>query len=420
MQLSWLKNKNIISIGGNVLYFMFIFIILLDPTNSIFHMKDVLFILLVGYNCLFYKPDFSYLPHICLVYGVVLLCSVFSDMQGCRIDDDILMATMKGFALLFLLLWTPYYQVIKLSKWPVILVSLLAAVLYIAVSSNELIEYFVWSFVDSHNDMIMMTRRNILGFKVFGMYYKSMVGFIFVLYLVYYQLYNTEKHRMGYLIAAIILTFTFFVSGTRVTMLLPFVLMGIVMLCNMQKWPKLRYFLYPVLCLCVIGALVLIFMLATQKGDESNAIKYGHLTSYLHLFDSNPFFLLFGQGPGALFYSIGFKEWTAQTEWTYIELIRNYGIFSIGILFVLFLPVYKLLKYRKEGMPFGILCTYIVYLFIAGTNPLLINSTGMIVLLSVYSYVHQVEHQHRESIPDAHEPSRRNENGPDGSMEYNP
>ena len=392
MQLSWLKDKNMIQIGGNSLYFIFILVILLDPTNTLFHMKEVAFALLIGYNCLFFKPDFSYLPLIALIYGVVFICSVFSDMQGCRIDEALYMATFKGFFLLFLLLWTPYYNVLKLSVWPVLIVSFVSVVLYIAASSSPVIEYFLWSFVESHNRMIMMTHRNILGFHIFGMYYKSIIAFIFVLFFVYYRFFYEHRRTIGQISAVLLLTVAFLVSGTRVTMMLPFVLFFVVILSNLKKWPKARYFIYPMLGACVIGALTLIVMMATQEGDKSNAIKYGHLVSYIELFDANPNFLIFGQGPGALFYSQGFKVWAAETEWTYIELIRNYGVFSLGILFVLFLPIYKLLQYRKISMTLGILCTYIVYLFAAGTNPLLINSTGMIVLLTVYSYVYQVEH----------------------------
>ena len=136
---------------------------------------------------------------------------------------------------------------------------------------------------------------------------------------------------------------------------------------------------------------MVIILLATEPGEASNAIKYAHLTSYSILFESHPEYVLFGQGPGSIFYSAGFGRWTTLTEWTYIELIRNYGLFSLVFMTVVLIPVYKLLKQHRNAQAFGIFGAYMGFLFIAGTNPLLVSSTGMIVILSAYSYVHQLD-----------------------------
>ena len=83
---------------------------------------------------------------------------------------------------------------------------------------------------------------------------------------------------------------------------------------------------------------------------------------------------------------------TMETEWTYIELIRVYGVFSLLILSVVFFPVYRLWRFaKKDTFSFGIWGTYIIYLFIAGTNPLILSSTGMIMILAIYSYLEQAK-----------------------------
>jgi hypothetical protein len=56
-------SKNIIQFGGNFLFFFLVLVIMLDPTNTVLHLKDVFFVLLVGYNIVFFKPDFRYLFH---------------------------------------------------------------------------------------------------------------------------------------------------------------------------------------------------------------------------------------------------------------------------------------------------------------------------------------------------------------------
>ena len=399
LNLSRFERADLIQMGGNLLYFLLIFAIVLDPRNCVLHLKDPAFVLLVGYNCAFYKPDLSYLPHILAAFCMVFVGYIFGEMQGSMILLEEFTAAVKSFAPLVLLLWTPYYDVIKLSKYPVLIVSALIAVLFIAVCSSSAIELFVWHFVKAHKDMIMMTHRSFFGFAIFGMYYKSLICFIFILFVYYYRLFNEKKRKITHFFCALLITFSFLVSGTRATMLLPFIMLALVLYPALRDTRKLKYFFYPVLGLFGFAILGVILMLATEPGEASNAIKYAHLVSYADLFESHPEYVLFGQGPGSIFYSTGFGRWTSLTEWTYIELIRTYGVFSLIFLTVVLLPVFKLLKYRRENYASGVLGAYLGFLFIAGTNPLLVSSTGMIVILSAYSYVHQLEQRKDRIAP---------------------
>ena len=391
LQYSWLKDRNIIQWGGNLLFSLLIFAIVIDPRNCVLHIKDPIFILLVGYNFAFFKPDLSYLPHILSAFSMMFLCYIFSEIQGNIILFEEFVAAVKSLAPLVLLLWTPYYNLIKLSKIPVLFVALLIGVLYIAVCSSSIIELFVFEYVKAHKDMIMMTHRSFFGVKIFGMYYKSLICFVFVLYVYYYKFLNENKHKVWHFFAALLLTFAFLVSGTRSTMLLPFILLGLILYPMIRKMRRVKYFMYPLLALFAFALLAVIFLLATEPGEASNAIKYAHLASYAALFEAHPEYFVFGQGPGSLFYSIGFGRWTTLTEWTYVELIRNYGIFSLMVFVMIFIPLFKLLKYRSQDRVFGVMGAYLGFLFIAGTNPLLLSSTGMIVILSAYSYVYQLE-----------------------------
>ena len=124
-----------------------------------------------------------------------------------------------------------------------------------------------------------------------------------------------------------------------------------------------------------------------EEDEPSNLVKYAHLASYKKLFEANPEYLIFGQGPATEFYSEGFRGMAIRTEWTYIELIRNFGILCLPILYVIFLPMYKMLRVAdKCDSALAIASSFFIYLIIAGTNPLLISSTGMLVLLSMYSF----------------------------------
>ena len=170
-------------------------------------------------------------------------------------------------------------------------------------------------------------------------------------------------------------------------MLLPFFMIALVSYKRFATMRTGKYFLYPVLAGFFICFLLMVFVLASEKTEASNIIKYAHLISYKDLFDQHPIFLIIGQGPGTSFFSQGFHKLTDVTEWTYIEIIRQYGLASILIFFTILYPTYALWKYRKSGYVMGIIGAYIACLAIAGTNPLLISSTGMQIVSVAYSII---------------------------------
>lgn len=395
---NFFQRENIIRLGGDILFSIMIFLIMFDPTNTILGLKDISFVLLVGYSLVFFKPDFSFVPHILIVYGVILISYVFAEMQMNRLDFQMLFGIIKGFSPLTLLLWCRHYDVVKLMKWPTFIVCTFISILYLVVISDETIELLVFHYVRNNGDMIMMTHRNFLGIDIFGMYYKSIISFVFALFIFYYNLFNKGNKYIVNIVCSLIMFFAFLVSGTRATMLLPFAMIALVLYKRTLNFKKIRYFLYPVLVLFVVALLFIIFKLATQEGEASNAMKYAHLMSYAKLFSDNPIYLIFGQGPGALFYSEGFNSMTSITEWTYLELFRCYGILSFVILGVLVWPLKTLWKYRTNELHFGFMCSYVMYLMIAGTNPLLISSTGMIVVVAIYSYTQILEDRSPEGM----------------------
>jgi hypothetical protein len=323
---------------------------------------------------------------------------VFAEMQMNRLDFQMLFGIVKGFSPLTLLLWCRHYDVVKLMKWPTFIVCTFISILYLVVISDETIELLVFHYVRNNGDMIMMTHRNFLGIDIFGMYYKSIISFVFALFIFYYNLFNKGNKYIVNIVCSLIMFFAFLVSGTRATMLLPFAMIALVLYKRTLNFKKVRYFFFPVLALFVIVLLFIVFKLSTQEGEPSNAMKYAHLTSYAKLFNENPLYMILGQGPGAFFYSEGFNKMTSITEWTYLELFRSYGVMSLIIFGVLVWPLKTLWKYRANEQHFGIMYSYVLYLMIAGTNPLLISSTGMIVIVAIYSYAQILKDKSSEGV----------------------
>jgi len=181
-----------------------------------------------------------------------------------------------------------------------------------------------------------------------------------------------------------LIALTLYFSGTRAN-LLSLILIVIF---------YLGYFLYRkskvwFLLFVGFGILVVLFTLPSvmavflNKQEASNAIKFSYLSSYSDYFDHHLLSLLFGQGIGGTFYASGLHRMIDVSELTYFELIRIWGI-PVTLIFVgtLILPLLAEIRAKKVTHLF---IAYLAYLFISGTNPLLMSSTGMLVLVYVFT-----------------------------------
>jgi hypothetical protein len=115
-------------------------------------------------------------------------------------------------------------------------------------------------------------------------------------------------------------------------------------------------------------------------------VKLGHVASYVSEFDRHPAYLIWGEGADTEFYSAGFQQRTTITEVTYLELIRNFGIpVSMILLAALLWPLSMLLRAdaRAAGLSY-LAVPYVAFVFMAGSNPLLLSTTGMLLVVSIW------------------------------------
>lgn len=378
---------------GNALFMLFILVLTLDPTGAILHMKDVFFALLVGYNVVCFRPDYTKLPFVIAAFSVVVLTWIFAVIQEVNIDLDGTFAILKSFAPMILLLWIREYDLLSLARIPIVIASLLVVSLFWIIFFVPATEGPIYYFFNIMGDnTIMMSWRAILGIEIFTMYYKSIVSFILVFAVFIVTSFKKEKRNWRTVVPMLIVLHAFVISGTRSTMLLPFFLFGMIAYREFRDTRYFKYILYPVIFIGAIAFVVLLFMLIMEKSEASNLIKYAHLTSYWNLFIEHPLYLFLGQGPGSSFFSTGFLRVTQLTEWTYLELIRYFGIFSLVIIYIFYRPLMPLWKDFQNNLSYTLFWAYLAYLLIAGTNPLLLSSTGMLVLLIIYSYVEHIKH----------------------------
>lgn len=382
--------------GGNILFSFLIFLFAADPTNSLFHLKDVVFVLFMGYNVACFRPDYNKFLYFIIGCLGITMGWLFAVIRGIPIDGDFCFILYKSLAPLLLLPWIHRYDVLRLSRWPVFITGLLIISLFWIIVFIPQTETGIYLFMRGSNDTIMMSWRTFLGIRVFCMYHKSTVSFLLVFAYAFYQAIHKDKRTIASVLVALVLIHTFAISGTRSTMLLPFLLMGMIVFKFYHDKRYYNYVLYPVLGFAFIAFFLLLYKLLAETTEPSNMVKYAHLASYGELFEDNPLYLLWGEGPGTRFYSSGFHKMSLQTEWTYVELIRYMGVFCVSVLFLFLYPLVRIWKLRhKDDSCYVIAFAFFIYMIIAGTNPLLLSSTGMLTLLTVYSFLERME-AHKE------------------------
>ena len=155
---------------GNWLFMLLIFLFVADPTNSIFHLKTVVFALLFLYNILFFKAEWGKFGYFVVCLVAILLPWLFALFRGEVIDTTDAMAAITAVMPLLLLPWLYRYDVLLLSQFPVVLTVSLVILLYWVIFFIPRLEGVVYLYMCAHDHSIMLSRRVFLGFSMFGMY----------------------------------------------------------------------------------------------------------------------------------------------------------------------------------------------------------------------------------------------------------
>ena len=147
--------------------------------------------------------------------------------------------------------------------------------------------------------------------------------------------------------------------------------------CLMNKKKVSRIFL-GMSILILVGYIfqfpILISLMQLFSGkDDGMSIRMGHLLGIIEVFEENPIYFFFGQGPGSVFYSYGFNKMTSTVEISQFDFLRKYGVFTtvFFVLIVLFAAI--CLIYRTDrtgrGLGYGIIAHFIVSI----SNPVLLS-----------------------------------------------
>lgn len=379
-----------------ILFSALVIVLLLDPADRIFYIKTPLFILILLF-WLFLKAinrsKIKFNKDVSIIIGTFTLISLFGIMmafiQNTDVDYTFSIGFIKSISILLIL-----YVVIDLGLKPelylnryAILIPMVTFPVYIfSFYDPSLFEKF-YTYLVSDKNSAMLAQRSYYGYDILMVYYKTSPILVFPLSHFCNKLIR-KQNKWSSLILSLIFFFSLIVSGTRANMLSAI----LIVLYYIYRYVKeKKNALYSIASISIVFTIIISFLLtlSLKESDESSVIKYGHYSSFKSNIEDNPQYLIWGQGLGSKFYSEGIGAFTAQTELTYFDLVRFFGIpLTILFLCLIFYPIIYLYinkKINKETR--YIVVAYIAYLFIAGTNPLLISSTGMLILMAMYSFL---------------------------------
>ncbi|MBD3749611.1 MAG: hypothetical protein IE931_08950 [Sphingobacteriales bacterium] len=372
---------------------LLVIILLIDPADLIFHLKVPLFLLVFTF-WIFLKTkypikftnDFFF---ICVIFIFIPFIGISFALIQQNLDDYTFAVGFIKSAVTIFLIMILYdlkinlsYSLFKFSLLiPIIIIPIYVSLL---IDSNLIIQ--INEYVKS-KDIAKFSRRNFYGYEIIMLYYRTSPLLVFPLAFYMNAFLYGKKKKISFIFSGIFL-FTLILSGTRANMLAG---VTIIVFCLFSYLIKKKN-KFPLVFMTLISIYIIITFIRTlsfKQTDESSHIKSEHLNSYISLFEQNPHYLLFGSGLGSKFYSSGNGYYVSQTELTYLDLIRWFGIpitliFLLLILYpVIYLSSNKLINNKNSNL----IIAYFSYLFIAGTNPLLVSSTGMLAIITMYSSV---------------------------------
>lgn len=175
------------------------------------------------------------------------------------------------------------------------------------------------------------------------------------------------------------------ISGSR-SNFIAFSIIGILyfFLNNHNKSRLKKQIISIIICIGIL-VFLLSFDLSSFHNKRSDSIRNEHINMYKEDLGNNIFDLFLGSGYGSLFYnsSIYHKEVFA-TEYSYLEVLRQNGFIAfIFLFFFLIQPFFK-----KSSSHFYVKYSYFTFLIVSFANPLLLNSTGFIMLLYVFTKIY--------------------------------
>ena len=368
-------NLSVIRIHKLILM-LFIGVIMVDPTNMISHKKEIAFVgfmafAVIGGMIKLYAEQIRYsLMLFSLAILSVAIGYIFfdSDLSGSVSYFKALLFVSVAFALSKLTI----EDIIKCIFYVGTFLSMYIVGLFVSYTTNIInLNTMVDVAVDA-DSTVMIAMRNTLGIDMLMFFYKSMP---FCLFALMYAMRN------NLLIPIIVISISIIIGGSRTPILMGMAVV-IYVLCTKSK-NVLKYLTPFFLCSALIY--LVLALLSVDNRGEGDDLKYKTIEGLLNQSS------LFSHGVGAMYFTTE-RGMVSNSEVTYFEMLFQYGwLFFPLVLYIFFSPVIKIFKGAKDYLTKDFAIAYLAYLVNAGTNPLLINSTGMFVFACAITIMSKVK-----------------------------
>lgn len=374
------------------LYLLFLVTLSLDPTGFHSRLKDLLFLALVVYGVIFCLKRRQYLAPVnritCIMFLLIPLWGMFIAYITGSFDDNayaVSQVRSMFYIAIFFFVVTMRLDVLLKAVWiNGIVLAVMTLIMFFLSQLGGIFLTVIYDYCIASDNFSMAYNRNFLGFAINGLWYKagSLIIFSFI-----YNLYQYKgRFKMFF---SVILFLSLMVAGSRTPMLVQLV----ILLVYLYDKNVLGKFLTRLSALVLVGMLVMLtYMLATQKNEESNEVKYANVESYVDDIGDKGH-SIWGAGLGSMFYAKGRFMRLSYSELSYLDILRIYG-FPVGLcfIFLFFAPCFWLWKYYSRSLflkrySLG----YVLFLILSGTNPLLLGSIGLTALSMFMAIVNKTK-----------------------------
>jgi len=372
-------NKLIFNRIKNILIAIFIYSSIIFPASEIFSIKKISFFGLLIYQTIYNllknrkisrKLLFRYL----LFFIIILLWTLPTSFT-----NDISHASFIISASLVLLSSFIFYDELYFSYSIFLKASIFLSFIVCIMGLSSAI-FPISSIILA--DIFLKLNSGYLGFRQFGSIKLMMIHFrtspILIIAAIHYFIElveNLNKGKLSNFLYFVLIMVAIFLSASRGLMLFTIIGLILTMIIRIKKnkFYKISFGL-AIIMIAILYSSIIKESNMFSLDEASNSIKLNHINSYLSLITDNPLRLINGFGTGSSYFSTGFGNYTWQTEIVMLDMFRYFGIpIALLAVFILLLPI----KYHNNL----ILIPFMIYFINAFfTNPLIFNSTGMLII----------------------------------------
>lgn len=247
---------------------------------------------------------------------------------------------------------------------------------------DNMYAYYILSVFEKYSLFVASARA--FGDKNLIMLHLGAAPFIYLPTYLYFKDLILKKNKIKNFILVIASFIVIILSTSRALILGSILACCICYILNSKGIKKIVF----VTLIIIIGIYMISYLVKNTTifsfHELGNDIKKGHFESYIQQLTIKNFFL--GDGLATYYYSKGINKVVAHTELTAIDTARYFGVVLNFITYYFyFFPKGKFKRVLCENLECFLI--FFIYVIMGSTNPILLNSFGIIIILWYWSKI---------------------------------